>query len=856
MNTLNSTQTAPPSKQAGAVTLDMTPSDRDTQLFFDLYSDMSAKSGSEDAVSDDSMRDIDQSSPQQETTEETVEPKSIDDKNNDPGNSATFTTKDADLARHVLGSIADPGAENGTVSRSHPETVSDIGNASATRGIDGIRGTTASVQIASSISGSMEEATVSTRDLGRYQTILGAESGGDSSRDESLGKLFSEKVYPNRTDAGQTGSAFPGQELAAKTATNGPSEQHFGHLEAITPRTGEEQNRLPFPDVKSTRPVPSKNGIGSSTREAFTAHKSGTSDLERGQNHTTLKSDLVAEKTADSDRITVADELQFSNEAKGRVGQKALIAQMNQSALSDQAFSGFGVLDKEHASPRQNGLLIHVAGPAANSAVSERDFSEQTPPKPPENQSGAASRLNQNAVRTQTPPLHQANSQDSIRTRASTIRASDHLQPPQRLSGSVLPELNITAQHENCATFRLATQVAPGSADEAGTFDGVKKPILTREWGNPSIVRTAFGALEQRVAGQTGSTQQTAEQSSLGPNHVDRDRQPEIEVKSLSGQQGFGSHDQTSDHMGKEPKPSNTAGNLTISGLGPNDRQVASVTVVQPRNSFDRPETATNGGSASSDSEATVHNLNLATSPVAAHRDHVWINASFPNSGEGAEDLLPRQAPPPVNGPTRRPGDVGRTQLNVPTTQADQAVKSFASIAGGNSMEGLGVITGDLAPSEPLIVAGPLLSGFEAIAQSGRAHALPSASAGPQLPTTAQIFESLPTQPGQSVEIVLRPEELGRIRMTLTPSDGGMVLTVVADRAETLDLMRRNIGDLGSELNRMGYESVDFSFSQSGDDQDLPQNQPGSDDGVAPGSAEVDDRCSSDSIVSGIDMRV
>ncbi|MEP4700724.1 MAG: flagellar hook-length control protein FliK, partial [Parasphingorhabdus sp.] len=218
--------------------------------------------------------------------------------------------------------------------------------------------------------------------------------------------------------------------------------------------------------------------------------------------------------------------------------------------------------------------------------------------------------------------------------------------------------------------------------------------------------------------------------------------------------------------------------------------------------------------------------INPATSKAVVHSAQAWVNAPSSNSDEAAENLPSRQAPPPVSGLVRQEVEIAGTQLEISTTVAGQASKQLAPIAGGSSIEGLGAIIDDRASPEALIGATQLSSGLDGFAASGRVHALSGTTAGPPVLNTAQIAELIPSQPAQSVEIVLQPEELGRIRMTLVSSDGGMVLTVVADRAETLDLLRRNIADLGSELNRLGYDSVDFNFSQSGDDQDLPQNQP------------------------------
>lgn len=74
---------------------------------------------------------------------------------------------------------------------------------------------------------------------------------------------------------------------------------------------------------------------------------------------------------------------------------------------------------------------------------------------------------------------------------------------------------------------------------------------------------------------------------------------------------------------------------------------------------------------------------------------------------------------------------------------------------------------------------------------------------------------------GGSVEIALSPEELGHVRLLLRDhTTATPTVTLHADRAETLDLMRRHIDILAQDLRDMGYRDVSFSFggqTQHGD---------------------------------------
>ncbi|MEL7105916.1 MAG: flagellar hook-length control protein FliK [Pseudomonadota bacterium] len=80
----------------------------------------------------------------------------------------------------------------------------------------------------------------------------------------------------------------------------------------------------------------------------------------------------------------------------------------------------------------------------------------------------------------------------------------------------------------------------------------------------------------------------------------------------------------------------------------------------------------------------------------------------------------------------------------------------------------------------------------------------------------AQVAEAARTLREGQMEITLVPEELGRVRLTMTPSEAGMAVTIMAERPETLELMRRNIELLARDLSGQGFENLSFSFGGSG----------------------------------------
>lgn len=77
----------------------------------------------------------------------------------------------------------------------------------------------------------------------------------------------------------------------------------------------------------------------------------------------------------------------------------------------------------------------------------------------------------------------------------------------------------------------------------------------------------------------------------------------------------------------------------------------------------------------------------------------------------------------------------------------------------------------------------------------------------------AAAAEKGKTGPQKNIDLSLNPEELGRVRLRLSPSEGGLNVLIVAERSETLDLLRRNIDMLAREFLEIGYEGASFDFA-------------------------------------------
>lgn len=87
------------------------------------------------------------------------------------------------------------------------------------------------------------------------------------------------------------------------------------------------------------------------------------------------------------------------------------------------------------------------------------------------------------------------------------------------------------------------------------------------------------------------------------------------------------------------------------------------------------------------------------------------------------------------------------------------------------------------------------------------------------------------------IELRLSPEELGAVRLTFTQSDTGVTVNIQAERAETLELLRRNIDTLAREFLDIGYSSADFTFDREKDE--AQENARPVDPGVATADATL-----------------
>jgi hypothetical protein len=87
--------------------------------------------------------------------------------------------------------------------------------------------------------------------------------------------------------------------------------------------------------------------------------------------------------------------------------------------------------------------------------------------------------------------------------------------------------------------------------------------------------------------------------------------------------------------------------------------------------------------------------------------------------------------------------------------------------------------------------------------------------AAPALPASLpnDLAALISARPDGPVDLQLFPEELGHLRLSLTQDGDLLRVTIQAERAETLDLLRRHSDALMDEIRMAGFSGGSFSFS-------------------------------------------
>ncbi len=197
----------------------------------------------------------------------------------------------------------------------------------------------------------------------------------------------------------------------------------------------------------------------------------------------------------------------------------------------------------------------------------------------------------------------------------------------------------------------------------------------------------------------------------------------------------------------------------------------------------------------------TVPPTGWIPSPIAAAQTAQSLAKAAPLAdGWLAEKMLAASATAPVikNGPEATPAE---------PASAGQPMPGMSSGVQSLDVMGFGVAASAGTASHD--------------AAMGLSPAAPVASAPPVITPpviTPTIIDMVKTGNDGPVDLTLSPEELGRLTISLKRDGDFVHVTVIADRPETLDLMRRHAGDLIADLRQAGFSGASLNFGQGGKD--------------------------------------
>ena len=229
----------------------------------------------------------------------------------------------------------------------------------------------------------------------------------------------------------------------------------------------------------------------------------------------------------------------------------------------------------------------------------------------------------------------------------------------------------------------------------------------------------------------------------------------------------------------------------------------------------------------------------IATALVSqgAETQRVASHPGRPQAAPGSSTSTGPVLPIPsvaIDDPVR---DTGRADSQVPPIQDERPVvnrfkTSVPGVVSVPKAQDMAPFEADLA-EYPLAAVGAVVDGHktEEMPEGLMTAAISPAGAVPRMDTAMPRID-LPRHVAQQVadvamraadgpvDLHLNPEELGKVRISMAMADGGITVTIQAERPDTLDLMRRNIDQLAQEFRQLGYGLISFSFGQQNQGQD------------------------------------
>ncbi|MCV2867044.1 flagellar hook-length control protein FliK [Defluviimonas sp. WL0002] len=231
----------------------------------------------------------------------------------------------------------------------------------------------------------------------------------------------------------------------------------------------------------------------------------------------------------------------------------------------------------------------------------------------------------------------------------------------------------------------------------------------------------------------------------------------------------------------------------------------------------------------------------------AAARD--WTQLSDPVAMRGTKTPAPRplqdgsETTPDLRHPPGTTGEKG--DADAAPAQAAGQMQWRTSAAHGGGQGGLrpdphldgrsSTSNADLVPSQDAAV--PQVPNPVPIAAHVPAAHKPTVDVAPGPSRVAEQLAAAVSLRADGADVALRPEELGHVRISIERHGAEVSVTLVAERAETVELMRRHVDLLASEFRAAGFDTCSFQFGhgqRDGQTRALPADSPVETDQVEP----------------------
>ncbi|MEM7722223.1 MAG: flagellar hook-length control protein FliK [Pseudomonadota bacterium] len=214
--------------------------------------------------------------------------------------------------------------------------------------------------------------------------------------------------------------------------------------------------------------------------------------------------------------------------------------------------------------------------------------------------------------------------------------------------------------------------------------------------------------------------------------------------------------------------------------------------------------------------------------PVSPTQQAMTDLARGADRGATKGELMPPDAPQMADARATTPIPTGQIQAS--PSGPDQMKTALNKAAATAALEGDGAKLDVTRLGPDIALTGGPTSANSSSAMTSAVATSSHASAVAQ--QVAAFVRDQGFDPRTPLDLALDPPELGRLRMSVTEIGGALTLTIMAERPETADLMRRHMALLSEEFARAGVDAPQVNISH-GDGQSSQDNSAAADQGVS-----------------------